>query len=171
MEPPTYDLSQFCSVAQSYLTLCDPMDCSTPTVHHQLPEFTQSHVHRVGDASQPSHPLSSPSPPAFNLSQHRGHTTTPSLNSHPEGLKSFADLAEEAAPGRGSWTVGTSATAARRPAKGGGPRRPSSRSAPGAGTAAGELRSGPGSRGDAAGGREKKPDGSGVTPRPTPPRS
>ena len=51
-------LFQFSSVAQSYLTLCDPMDCSTPgfTVHHQLPEFTQTHVHRVGDAIQPSHP-------------------------------------------------------------------------------------------------------------------
>ena len=50
------------------------MDCSTPglPVHHQLPEFTQTHVHWVGDASQPSHPLSSPSPPAFNLSQHQG---------------------------------------------------------------------------------------------------
>ena len=50
------------------------MDCSTPgfPVHHQLPEFTQTHVHRVGDAIQPSHPLSSPSPPAFNLSQHKG---------------------------------------------------------------------------------------------------
>ena len=50
------------------------MDCSTPglPVHHQLPEFTQTHVHRVGNAIQPSHPLSSPSPPAFNLSQHQG---------------------------------------------------------------------------------------------------
>ena len=58
------------SVAQSCLTLCDPMDCSTPglPVHHQLPEFTQTHVHWVGDAIQSSHPLSSPSPPAFNLS-------------------------------------------------------------------------------------------------------
>ena len=64
---------QFGSVAQSCLTLCDPMDCSTPglPVHHQLPEFTQTHVHRVGDAIQPSH-LSSLSPPAFNLSQHQG---------------------------------------------------------------------------------------------------
>ena len=55
-------------------TLFDPMDCSTPglPVHHQLPAFTQTHVHRVGDAIQPSHPLSSPSPPAFNLSQHQG---------------------------------------------------------------------------------------------------
>ena len=62
----------FSSVAQSCPTRCDPMDCSTPglPVHHQLPEFTQTHVHRVGDAIQPSHPLSSPSP-AFNLSQHQ----------------------------------------------------------------------------------------------------
>ena len=61
------------SVAQSCLTLCDPMDCSTPgfPVHHQLPEFAQTHVHRVGDAIQPSHPLSSPLPPTLNLSQHR----------------------------------------------------------------------------------------------------
>ena len=65
---------QFSSVAQSCLTLCDPMNCSTPglPVHHQLPELTQTHVHRVSDAVQPSHPLSSPSPPAFNLSQHQG---------------------------------------------------------------------------------------------------
>ena len=57
------------SVAQSCLTLCDPMDCSTSglPVHHQLPEFTQTHVHQVGDAIQPSPPLSSPSPPAFNF--------------------------------------------------------------------------------------------------------
>ena len=57
---------QFSSVPQSYLTLCDPMNCSTPglPVHHHLPEFTQTHVHRAGDATQPSHPLSSPSPPA-----------------------------------------------------------------------------------------------------------
>ena len=50
------------------------MDCSTPglPIHHQLPEFTQTHVHRVSDAGQPSHPLSSPSPPTFNLSQHQG---------------------------------------------------------------------------------------------------
>ena len=64
----------FSSVAQSCPTLCDPMDCSMPgfPVHHQLLEFTQTHVHWVGDAIQPSHPLSSPSPPAFNLSQHQG---------------------------------------------------------------------------------------------------
>ena len=64
---------QFSSVAQSCPTLCDPMDCSMPglPVHHQLPEFTQTHVHWVGDAIQPSHSLSSPSP-AFNHSQHQG---------------------------------------------------------------------------------------------------
>ena len=65
------------SSVQSRLTLCDPMDCiphqaSSLPVHHQLPEFTQTHVHWVDDAIQPSHPLSSPSPPAFNLSQHQG---------------------------------------------------------------------------------------------------
>ena len=62
------------SVAQSCATLCDPMNRSTPglPVHHQLPEFTQTHVHRVGDAIQPSHPLSSPCPPAPNPSQHQG---------------------------------------------------------------------------------------------------
>ena len=62
------------SVAQLCPTLCDPMDCSMPgfLVCHQLPEFTQTHVHRVSYAIQPSHPLSSPSPPAFNLSQHQG---------------------------------------------------------------------------------------------------
>ena len=64
---------QFSSVAQSCPTLCDPMNHSTPglPVHHQLPEFTQTHVHWVGDAIQPSHPLSSPSPPAPNPSQHQ----------------------------------------------------------------------------------------------------
>ena len=63
-----------CSVAQSCLTPCDPMDCSMPgfPVHHQLPKLAQTHVHRVSDAIQPSHPLLSPSPPAFNLSQHQG---------------------------------------------------------------------------------------------------
>ena len=62
------------SVGQSCLTLCDPMNSSTPglPVHHQLLEFTQTHVHRVGDAIQPSHPLLSPSPPALNPSQHQG---------------------------------------------------------------------------------------------------
>ena len=65
--------SSVSSVAQSCLTLCDPMDCSTLglPVRHQLLELAQTHVHPVGDASQPSHPLSSPSPPAFNLAQHQ----------------------------------------------------------------------------------------------------
>ena len=64
---------QFSSVAQSCPTLCDPMNRSTPglPVHHQLPEFTQTHIHRVGDAIQPSHPLSSPSPLVPNPSQHQ----------------------------------------------------------------------------------------------------
>ena len=64
---------QFSSVAQSCPTLCDPMNRSTPglPVHHQLPEFTETHVHQVSDAIQPSHPLSSPSPPAPNPSQHQ----------------------------------------------------------------------------------------------------
>ena len=65
---------QFNSVAQSCPTLCDPMNRSTPgfPVYHQLLESTQTHVHRVDDAIQPSHPLLSPSPPALNLSQHQG---------------------------------------------------------------------------------------------------
>ena len=64
---------QFSSVTQSCLTLCDPMYCSMPgfPVHHQLPKHTQIHIHWVGDVIQPSHSLSSPSPPAFNLSQHQ----------------------------------------------------------------------------------------------------
>ena len=60
------------SVAQSCLTLCHPVNCSTPGLHHQLPEFTQTHVQGVSDAIQPSHPLLSPSPPAPNPSQHQG---------------------------------------------------------------------------------------------------
>jgi len=65
--------NQFSSVSQSCPTLCDPMNRSTPglPVHHRLPEFTQTHVHRVGDAIQPSHPLLSPFPPAPNPSQHQ----------------------------------------------------------------------------------------------------
>ena len=64
----------FCSVTQQCPTLCDPMDCNTPgfPILHYLPEFAQIHVHWVDDATQPSHPLSSPSSPAFNLCQHQG---------------------------------------------------------------------------------------------------
>ena len=69
-----FSFRQFSSAAQSCPTLCDTMDCSTPglPIHHQFPEFTQTHVHCVDDAIQLSHPLSSPSPPAFNHSQHQG---------------------------------------------------------------------------------------------------
>ena len=65
--------NQFSSVTRLYQTLCDPMGCSTPgfPVHHQLPELAQTNVHGVGDAIQPSHPLLSPSPPSFNISQHQ----------------------------------------------------------------------------------------------------
>ena len=69
-----FDCVQFSSVTKSCPTLCDPMNLSTPglPVHHQILEFTQTHVHRVSDAIQPSHPLSSTFPPALNLSQHHG---------------------------------------------------------------------------------------------------
>ena len=72
--PVPFSSVQFSSVTQSCLTLCDPLNRSKPglPVHHQLLEFTQTHVHRVSDAIQPSHPLSSPSPPAPNHSQHQG---------------------------------------------------------------------------------------------------
>ena len=70
----TYFSIQFSSVAQLCPALCDPMDCSTPgfPVHYRFQELAQTHVHWVGDAIQPSHPLLSPSPPTFNLSQHQG---------------------------------------------------------------------------------------------------
>ena len=69
-----FNLVQFSSVTQLCPTLCDPIDCSMPgfPAHHQLPELTQTHVHRLGNTTQPSHPLSFPSSPAFNLSQHQG---------------------------------------------------------------------------------------------------
>ena len=69
----TFTRDSLSSAAQSCPTLCDPVDCSMPglPVHHQLPEFTQTHVHRVGDAIQPSHPLLPPFPSAFNRSQHQ----------------------------------------------------------------------------------------------------
>ena len=71
---PVISYHQFSSVTQACLTLHDPMDCSIPGFpdHHQLPELSQTHVHRVGDAIQPSHLLSSPSLPAFSLFQHQG---------------------------------------------------------------------------------------------------
>ena len=84
---------QFSSVAQSCPTLCDPMNRSTPglPVHHQLPEFTQTLVHRVSDAIQPSHPLSSPSPPAPNPSQH--HSLFQWVNSSPSQSTGVSALA------------------------------------------------------------------------------
>ena len=71
---PQFSSVQFSSVAQSCPSLCNLKDCSTPglPVHHQLQELAQTHVHGAGDAIQPSHPLSAPSPPAFTLSQHQG---------------------------------------------------------------------------------------------------
>ena len=84
---------QSSSVTQSCLTLCDSMDCSTPglPVHHQPLEFTQTHLYRVGDAIQPSYPLLSPSPPAFNLSQHQGlFQRVSSLHQVVKGLESQA---------------------------------------------------------------------------------
>ena len=69
-----FNCSSSSSVTQSCLTLCDPMNCSTPGLpfHHQILEIAQTHVHWVGDAIWPSHPLSSPSPPTLNLCQHQG---------------------------------------------------------------------------------------------------
>ena len=74
INPPDFSSVQISSVAQLCSTLCDPMNRSTPglLVHYQLPGFTKTHAHRVSDAIQPSHPLSSPSPPAPNPSQHQG---------------------------------------------------------------------------------------------------
>ena len=85
---------QFSSVAQSCLILCDPMNCSTPglPVHHQLPEFNQTHVHQVGDTIQPSHPLLSPSPPSPNPSQH-------------QGLFQWVNSSHEVAKSEGVWYV------------------------------------------------------------------
>ena len=76
-----FSSAQFSSVAQLCPSLCDPRNCSTPglPIHHQLQEFTQTHVHWVGDAIQPSHPLSSPSPPAPNPSQHQSLSSESTL--------------------------------------------------------------------------------------------
>ena len=101
---------QFSSVTQSCPTLCDPINRSTPglPVHHQLLEFTQTHVHRVGDAIQPSHPLSSPSPPAPSPSQHQGlfqwvnslHEVAKVLEFQPQH---FREPAHEIPPMTRSW--------------------------------------------------------------------
>ena len=88
--------SQFSSVAQSCPTLCDPTSCSTPglPVHHQLPEFTQTHIHRVGDAIQPPYPLSSPSPPALNPSEHQSFSMSQlfAWGGHSTGVSALASF-------------------------------------------------------------------------------
>ena len=83
---------QFSSVAQSCPTLCNPMNCSLPglPVHHQLPEFTQTHVHGVGDTIQPSHPLPSPSPPAPNPSRIRAFSNESTLRMRSPKYWSFS---------------------------------------------------------------------------------
>ena len=92
-----YQSVQFSSVAQSCLTLCDPMNRSMPglPVHHQLPEFTQTHFHRVGDAIQPSHPLSSPFPPAPNPSNIRVFSNESTLRMN----FSFSNIPSKEIPG------------------------------------------------------------------------
>ena len=84
----------FSSAAQSCPTLCDPMECSMSgfPVHHQLLELTQIHAHQVGDAIQPSHPLSSPSPPAFNLSQHQSLFQWVSSSNQSTGASALASF-------------------------------------------------------------------------------
>ena len=79
----------FSSVAQLYLTFCDPMDCGTPgfPVHHQLLEPAQTNIHWISDAIQPSHPLSSPSPLAFNLTQHQGLFQRISASHHGQNIE------------------------------------------------------------------------------------
>ena len=82
-----------CLVPKSCPTLCDPIDCITPgfpVLHHQVPEITQSHVHWVSDAIKPSHPLSSPSPPAFNLSQQQVFSNESVLHSGGQSIWSFS---------------------------------------------------------------------------------
>ena len=100
---------QFSSVAQSCPTLCNPINRSTPglPVHHQLPEFTQTHVHRVSDAIQPSHPLSSPSPPAPNPSQHQSLSNESTLHMRwPKYWSfSFSIITSKEIPGLISFTM------------------------------------------------------------------
>ena len=88
-------LSSYCKEVQfSHVWLCDPMECSTPgfPVHYQLLEFTQTHVHWVGNVIQPSHPLLSPSPPAFSLSQHQGLFQWVSSSHHGQNIGASASV-------------------------------------------------------------------------------
>ena len=93
-DAPCHYPFSFSSVAQSCPTLRNPMNCSTAglPVHHQLPEFTQTHIHWVSDAIQPSHPLSSPSPPALNLSQHQGLFKWDALRLHKKAFQLHMEL-------------------------------------------------------------------------------
>ena len=103
---------QFSSVTQSCPTLCDPMNRSTPglPVQHQLPEFTKTHVHRVNDAIQPSHPLSSPSPPAPNPSQHQSlFQSVNSWGGQSTGVSALASFLPKKSQGWSpEWTGGIS---------------------------------------------------------------
>ena len=85
---------QFSSVTQLCPTLCDPMDCSTPgfPVHHQLAELAQTHVHQVSDAIQPSCPLSSPSPPAYNFTKHQGVSNESALRIRCQSIGASASV-------------------------------------------------------------------------------
>ena len=96
---------QFSSVAQSCPTLCNPMNCSMPglPVHHQLPEFTQTHIHRVSDTIQPSYPLSSPSPPAPNPSQHQGLFQLFTWGGQSNGVSALASFLPKKSQG---WSLG-----------------------------------------------------------------
>ena len=100
---------EFSSVAQSCPTLCDPINRSTPgfPIHHQLPEFTQTHVHRVSDAIQPSHPLSSPSPPAPSPSQHHSlfHESTLHIRWPKYWSFSFSIIPSKEIPGLVSFRI------------------------------------------------------------------
>ena len=100
-----YSVTQFSSVAQSCLSLCNSMDCSMPglRVHHQLLEFTQTHVHWVGDAIQTSHPLSSTSPPAFHLSQH--HNFFPMSQLFVSGSQSIGEGNGNPLPDSFAWKI------------------------------------------------------------------
>ena len=107
MVQPCGNSVQFSPVAQSCPTLCDPVNCSTPglPVHHQLPEFTQTHVHWVGGAIQPSHPLSSPSPPAILLSRIKPRSPVlqvDSLQSEPPGKPKQKDPCKVLQAGKSS---------------------------------------------------------------------
>ena len=108
---PQFSSVQFSSVTQLCPTLCDPMNRSTPglPVHHQLPEFTQTHIHWVSDAIQPSHPLSSPSPPAPSPSQHQSlfHESTLAWGGQSIGVSALASFLPKKSQGWSPSVPGT----------------------------------------------------------------